>query len=868
MKNIYILLFLWVISYLPFHAQVVINEYSASNLRSFEDNYSKYEDWIELYNATENVVELSGWYLSDKEANPKKWKLPNGIKIEGKGFLIIWVSGRDESKDGHYHTNFKFSQTNDEEFVVLSDNNGVLIEKTPLKITQLGHSMCKSLDGNGFYKICVEPTLMTTNNNVAKFDAYTPKPTIINESGFYASTINVNVENAPDYIIRYTTNGSLPISSSKVYTAEVKLIKTAVFKARLFSTNPDILPGFVDFKTFFINEPVSSLPIFSVASEDALKLAGGDRELNPISSLEVFDKDGVRQSVSYGELDSHGQDSWVNDQRSLDWISRDEMGYSSGIPLKLFSYSDRADFQRIIFRASGDDNYPAVDDAVHKGSTHIRDEYVHTLVQKSDMHMDVRAVERCLLFLNGKYWGVYTIREKPDDHDYIDYTYNQDKYDIQFLKTWGSSWAEYGEEKSILDWIAFRDEILNGDVAQPVLYDRIKSKLDIISLMDYMIANLSVVSSDWMNYNTAWWRGMKASGGHKKWGYVMWDNDATFDYYINYSGVPDISINAKACDLDAISDFMDEFFPADTTLINYPADSMFINGNWVYFEGDSFYIFPDLGKHEKIFLKLLNENDDFKNLYYSRYADMLNTAFSCENMISTLDSMVSIIRPEMSRHINRWGGTIKEWEENVAYLRSFVGERCGRIGNGLVECYNLTGPFDVTIVTRPPNSASIKLNTLTHFDIPWKGSYFGNMVNHLEATSNGAGKFIRWESTSGQSIFSNDLTTKTEVEIIGSDTLVAIFENAVGSTEAVMGDFFTLIPNPASDKIQISSPLEMSKEISYEIVDLMGKVFKSGVLSQYSAVTELSVTELITGAYILQCKNDQFKHTTKFMIIR
>ena len=50
--------------------------------------------------------------------------------------------------------------------------------------------------------------------------------------------------------------------------------------------------------------------------------------------------------------------------------------------------------------------------------------------------------------------------------------------------------------------------------------------------MDYMIANLTCVSSDWLNYNTGWWRGLNDKGTHQKWGYIMWDNDATFDYYL------------------------------------------------------------------------------------------------------------------------------------------------------------------------------------------------------------------------------------------------------------------------------------------------------------------------------------------------
>ena len=40
-------------------SQLYINEYSASNLDQFPDNYGKYEDWIEIYNAGNSYVNLN-----------------------------------------------------------------------------------------------------------------------------------------------------------------------------------------------------------------------------------------------------------------------------------------------------------------------------------------------------------------------------------------------------------------------------------------------------------------------------------------------------------------------------------------------------------------------------------------------------------------------------------------------------------------------------------------------------------------------------------------------------------------------------------------------------------------------------------------
>lgn len=850
----------------PLSAQVTINEYSASNLREVSDNYFDQEDYIELYNPSAQPVDISGWHLSDKLTNPKKWAFPQGTVLPSDSYLIVWASGRNETRDGHLHTNFKLKQTApDQEYVVLADRNGIIIESTPLVKTDLHHSICKTVNGGDEWAVCTTLTPLAGNEASAMYTVYAPDAKIVTQRGWYRDSVVVRAMLSDAYDLRYTLDGNIPTDTSQLMPDFLVIKKTAVLTVRNFSADADILPGKVDFATFFINEPKSTLPIFSVAGGDeAIALAEGDRQLNPISSLELFDKDGVFITFSHGELDGHGQDSWVNDQRSLDWISRDEMGISSAIGHRLFNSSERNEFQRIIFRASGDDNYPAVDDPEHEGSTHIRDEYVQTLVQNSDMHLDIRSVERCLLYINGKYWGVYTIREKPDDHDYTSFRYDQDKYDIQFLKTWGQSWAEYGGAKAITDWENFRDSILAADVSQSAEYSRIKDKLDVTSLMDYMIINLSVVSSDWLNYNTGWWRGLKPDGKHKKWAYIMWDNDATFDYYINYSGVPDTSPFAQACDIEEIGYFMDEFFPPDTSQVIYPADSFFWNGEWVYWGPDTFDVFPDLGKHEKIFLHLLENNNEFRNTYFARYADMISTVFTCENMKKTLDSLLAIVRPEMPRHISRWGGSMTEWDRNVKKLKTFVENRCKRIDDGLADCYQLSGPYPVTLMTNPPGMGDIKFNTLTHKNLPWVGTYFGNMDNTTEVIPTTPAKFLYWQSKNGSSAFSNSNSPASSVTITAADTLIAVFENAVNTHDQNVLMAFAS-PNPGTGTITVTVDQSLDNSLIH-VTDNTGKsVYKKAGFS--GNATTLDLQFLPAGMYHISLHDKYRSYRTKWIKI-
>ena len=466
--------------------------------------------------------------------------------------------------------------------------------------------------------------------------------------------------------------------------------------------------------------------------------------------------------------------------------------------------------------------------------------------------MDVRAVERCLLFLNGHYWGVYTIREKPDDHDYIDYTYKQDKYDIQFLKTWGQSWAEYGGEQSFKDWEKLRKFILENDMNIKNNYEKVKEQFDVLSLMDYMIANLSAVSSDWLNYNTGWWRGLDKDGSHQKWAYIMWDNDATFDYYINYSGVPNTNTDARACDIEDISNYMDDFFPLDTTLIEYEADSFFIDGEWFYYPGDTFYIFPDPGKHEKIFLKLLDESTEFRNQYFARYADMINTTFSCENMIHKLDSLIAILEPEMPRQIDRWGGSMNEWAKNIIALKKFVTKRCTEISEGLVDCYEVTGPHAITLITDPPGAGTIKFNTIDHATFPWTGEYFGNMDNTIEVTENNSKKFVKWHSLNGSTTFKNHLDKNTIAGLFEDDTLIAIFEGSTSTNDNEEGNI-VVYPNPASDYINISSS-NLSTLVSCTIKTIDG--INLLTVSKMDKNQRIGIGQLPTGVYTLEIKTD------------
>ena len=78
---------------------IVINELMASNAGMVMSPAINFDSWIELYNPTEQVVNLAGMYLSDDAGNLMRWKMPSNIgSIPAKGFFVVWLGSDDIRK--------------------------------------------------------------------------------------------------------------------------------------------------------------------------------------------------------------------------------------------------------------------------------------------------------------------------------------------------------------------------------------------------------------------------------------------------------------------------------------------------------------------------------------------------------------------------------------------------------------------------------------------------------------------------------------------------------------------------------------------------------------------------------------------------
>ncbi len=822
-------------------AQVVINEYSCANWKQYLDYYQETEDWIELYNTAATPVDLSGFHLSDNNNKPTKWSFPANTILNANDYLYVWCSGRDlKDPSGKLHTNFKLTQTkSNAEHLILADQTGTILEDIKVEKTQTHESRVRFPDGANEWRISLEPSLGATNNNAITAIAYAARPTMSQPAGFYFGEVTVAISSPePNAVLHYTLDGTEPALSSPVYAQPLVITQTTVIKAATFSNNSLIHQSFVQFNTYFINED-PTLAVVSVASDGVLELANGEQGLRPWGSIEYFNKNKERKTRTYGELNSHGQDSWANDQRSLDWISRDEMGYDYALKEKIFPLTDRSEFQRIILRAAGDDNYPAAHHPQNEGSAHLRDAYVQNLSKRGNLDLDVRIGEKCIVYLNGLYWGVYDTREIPDDNDYTDYYYNQGKYDIQYVLTWGNTWAAYGGQQAINDWHGIRAYILNNSMTNPVKFKYVDDHYDYKSLVDYVIVNSFTVCSDWLNWNTGLWRGLNPDGGHKKWGYILWDNDAVFDFYINYTGVPSTAYDALPCNPEILT------------------------GN------------SDPEQHIKV-LNKLRTNPEVERYYVTRQADLMNTVFGCENMLNYLDTVEGLIDPEMARHAARWFGTYPEWKNNVDRLRDFITNRCNILPSLLDDCYAVTGPYQTQVVVDPPLAGTLNINTLTYTadQFPHTQAYFGGSDAGLSlwafADTSAGYKFDHWSATNHT--FANPDSSFVFLDLSTSDTIVAHFikqSSAVAEPGNLLKPAFSVFPTLFKEEVSINFSLPKKSAIDLRLFDLLGNQVAEFTVretaGQGSTTFDLRNQRLSPGVYFLKCSAGDFVKTVKLV---
>ena len=126
---------------------VAINEVMAVNQSTLQDGDGDFSDWLELYNAGSQAVDLTGYGLSDDPADLLRWRFPQ-TTLEPGQYLIVFLSGK-ESREGELHAGFKLAAEG--ESLCFSDASGRLIQQVEFDILKADQAWAR--DANGAYAL-------------------------------------------------------------------------------------------------------------------------------------------------------------------------------------------------------------------------------------------------------------------------------------------------------------------------------------------------------------------------------------------------------------------------------------------------------------------------------------------------------------------------------------------------------------------------------------------------------------------------------------------------------------------------------------------------------------------------------------------
>lgn len=79
---------------------LVVNELMAQNTTTLADDQGNYPDWVELYNPTDEVVDLEGWTVSDSLEDAARFVLP-ALILQPGGFQLLYADGDSSLGEGH-----------------------------------------------------------------------------------------------------------------------------------------------------------------------------------------------------------------------------------------------------------------------------------------------------------------------------------------------------------------------------------------------------------------------------------------------------------------------------------------------------------------------------------------------------------------------------------------------------------------------------------------------------------------------------------------------------------------------------------------------------------------------------------------------
>ena len=436
-----------------------------SEIMSANDEYmiqpdARYYDWVELVNTSDQTINLADYCLSNDPENRTLFRLPKKNLAPG-GRIVVICSGDSTAISNQPHAPFTISA--EEEWLYLSDGKGNLCDCLRVYGIPDGGSMGRQSGSNAWYYFAT-PT--PERKNGTGYSQISQEPVIATQGGVYQNVSSVTVELQGVGTLHYTLDGSKPTEKDPVYTGPFALTETAV--VRVISCESGKLASSVVTQSYIINEN-HTLPVVSLTADPAALFGssgiydGNDPNSEIPCSIEFYEEKGSFSMDAGLELLGSTPSSLA--KKSLQVNFRGRYG-ASALGYALFDEEQIQVMDALCIR-SGSDYTQSI----------FRDELFSRLCL--DMTDDVIAQRNrfCVLYINGDYWGIYSLKEKINELYYAQKE-NVSLSSVQVVE--GN--ADYATElQQLASYCAKSDMTLQES------YDHVAAQLDLENLIDWVI---------------------------------------------------------------------------------------------------------------------------------------------------------------------------------------------------------------------------------------------------------------------------------------------------------------------------------------------------------------------------------------------
>ena len=713
----------------PVQAQLFINEISICNVNKELDPNYDYSGWIEIYNSSDNDVDLKNVYFSDEEDNPLKYKLSSSRIVPAKGYEVVWLNDEIKNSTTGY---FLDTDADDGGFLSIADKNGNIYDTFTYEHQYTNVSYGRSIDGDIEAPLVyfLTSSFRATNNGTVAATEVVNTPVLSQTSGFYDTSIKVTIScKTKDAQIYYTTDSSEPTKESHLYTGEITIDKTTVLSARAFKDC--YLEGLITSGTYLINErKPESLPIvFLTTSSDNLyddmlgiycigtngiilisgtPKANYNRDWTRWAHFEMVDENRdihINQPIGLG---ISGNGSRGYDQKSFKIKGKIRFG-KKRFDYLLFPTKEGLRHKSFVLRSGGQ---------YYNSVQLIHDACIQSLADVTPL--DYQASTPAVVYLNGNYWGIYNLRERKNK-DMVYSHYGLSETDVDIIEY---AWRPLAATGNKDNWNKLDDFVRNNDLTDDGNYKQVCDMMDIDNFLYYMAIELLVENSDWPNNNQQIFCPHREGG---KWRWVLQDLDKTL------GGTT--SVNK-----------LKELIESTSTLLS-----------------------------TKLIVYLL-ENEKFKEDYITVQSLVAGSVYAPKRFEARLIEMKKAIEAEYPYYQEKWPEQGKsDLEKTTNSKIKIEAQYTEQAFNYLRENFSLGNVHSLTISGSHDN-VPLLFNGRQIPVLPYDGKWFEGKTLELKAPLyDKLKKFVAWEITSGSS--TRTVATTTLELLLTEDTQVkAIYE--------------------------------------------------------------------------------------------